>query len=948
MPADFGVLPQLQFLILADNSLSGNIPPSLGGSSTLKVVDLGRNSFTGGIPESLANSSSLQVLRLMSNSLSENLPEVLFNSSSLTTVCLQQNFFVGSIPPVTAIKAPVKYLSLKENRLSGPIPLSLGNLSSLIYISLEHNNLVGTIPESLSQIPAIETLRLHMNNLSGHVPPSLFNMSSLRFLGLGNNTLIGRLPFDIGYTLPNIQTLVLTSNRFHGIIPPSLLNLSHLEYLHIADNRLSGFMPFFGSLPSLKALDVSHNMLESGDWGFLSSLSNCTQLIRLKLGSNNLQGSLPRSIGNLSNSLERLDLRVGKIFGQIPLEIGNLKNLTVLLLDYNLLSGRIPPTMMNLHNLVVLTVANNKFYGPIPETIGSLINLDELHLDGNNLSGSIPASIGQCRKLHSLNLSHNSLVGSIPSELFKVSSFSSYLDLSHNYLSGGIPEEAGNLINLGILSISNNKLSGKIPSGLGHCAVLEFLHIQSNFLEGSIPQSFVDLVGMKDMDLSQNNLSGQIPEFLASLKHLNVLNLSFNNFDGVVPTGGVFGNDGAVVAMQGNGGLCTSIPVSGLPVCPIMVDFKRKKKSLLPKILLPVVTIVLITLACLVTILKRKRKQAMPHQGQANQDIKNITYQDIVRATDQLSSANIIGSGSFGTVYKGRLEDNLVAIKIFNLEIFGANNSFVAECATLKTIRHRNLVKIINLCSSVDLTGNEFKALVFKYMPNGNLETWLHSKVHEQGQRKIMNLSQRVNIALDIAVALDYLHTQCAYPIIHCDLKPSNVLLDLDMTARIGDFGLARFLSTRSSAQHNSSASLAHLRGSIGYIAPEYGMSVEISTKGDIYSFGVLLLEMITGRRPTDEKFSDGSTIHEFVYSAFPNNIYEIVDPIMLEEDMNATDVIQHCIVPFIQIGLSCSMTLPKVRWDMGKVCIEILTVKRALSNIYNIRQSSFMVTDGC
>ena len=214
--------------------------------------------------------------------------------------------------------------------------------------------------------------------------------------------------------------------------------------------------------------------------------------------------------------------------------------------------------------------------------------------------------------------------------------------------------------------------------------------------------------------------------------------------------------------------------------------------------------------------------QAQAHLHQLNKNMKNITYDDIVKATDMFSSTNLIGSGSFGKVYKGSmsLHKDKVAIKIFNLNMYGAHRSFLAECEALRNARHRNIVKIITLCSSVDPTGADFKAIVFPHMLNGNLDMWLNQRAHQHNQRKILTLSQRINVALDLANAMDYLHNQCASPLIHCDLKPNNILLDHEMVAYVSDFGLARFQCTKPSTHKDSSATLAGLKGSIGYIPP--------------------------------------------------------------------------------------------------------------------------------
>jgi hypothetical protein len=347
--------------------------------------------------------------------------------------------------------------------------------------------------------------------------------------------------------------------------------------------------------------------------------------------------------------------------------------------------------------------------------------------------------------------------------------------------------------------------------------------MRDNFFEGSIPQTLVNLRSIEEIDISKNRLSGNIPDFFQNMSYLHRLNLSFNSFSGAVPSGGIFGNASAV-SIEGNDELCTRVLIGGVSLCPAMDNRTRKHTSLVQviEIVIPIVAVVIIMCFCLVTFFWRKKIQVKKYLQHHKEHKENITYKDIEKATDMFSSANLIGSGSFGMVYKGKLklEEDQVAIKIFNLSTYGAHRSFLAECEALRNIRHRNLVKIITLCSSVDPTGADFKAIVYPYMLNGNLDMWLHPRVHEHSETKTLTFFQSINVALDVACALDYLHNQCAYPLIHCDLKPSNILLDLDMAAYVSDFGLARILYARSDAFQDSSTSLACMKGSIGYIPP--------------------------------------------------------------------------------------------------------------------------------
>lgn len=908
IPEELGKLPDLQTLMLASNNLEGNIPDSLGSSMSLRFVNLANNTLSGDIPHSLANSYSLNMLILSRNNLCGEIPATLFaNSSALTMVDLQMNSLTGPIPPFGKVTG-LKFLCLTENFLSGSIPPSIGNVSSLTSIFLGQNKLAGLIPESLSHIPKLLKLDLSFNSLSGHVPLSVYNMSSLKYFSIGSNGLVGNIPSYIGYSLPNLQFLMMESNKLEGLIPSSLANTSNLLVLDLSNNSLRGHIPYLGSSSNLGKLLLGRNWLEAHDWAFLTSLANCTQLITLSLEGNILNGSLPRSVGNLSTNLQGL------------------------MLGANQISGSIPSTLGKLHNLFILNLSKNKLSGQIPSSIGNITQLGQLYLDDNNLSGNIPSSFGDCTGLLKLNLSVNNLEGSIPYELFGGPSLSLGVDLSHNNLEGEIPDRFGDSVYPVLLNVSNNHLFGGIPP--------------------------VICRGIQQINLSRNNLSGPVPECLEKC-WLEQLGLSYNNFEGPIPSGGCFANS-STVFLDGNKGLCSWSSTLALPICVGTSATEIKKSNhvhvpLLVSVLLiviPALTIafllyswLLVTLLknrvfsfprcdllclnmfCFLAHPKRREVQAFPCH---NEPLKMVSYGDILKATNWFSLVHTISSTRTGSVYVGRFkfDKSLVAIKVYNLNEPGAYGSYFIECEVLRNTRHRNLMRPVTLCSTLDTENHEFKALIFKFMVNGSLERWLHPEQYNGTPYRMLSLGQRMCIATDVASALDYVHNQLTPPLVHCDLKPSNILLDDDMTARLGDFGSAKFLFP----DLISPQSLVDVGGTIGYMAPEYGMGRQISTGGDVYSFGVLLLEMLTGKRPTDDMFVDDLSLHKFVDSMFPERVAEILDPHMADEEhQGCAAVWMHSyIIPLVALGLSCSMESPKDRPGMEDVCAKLSAIKEA------------------
>jgi len=708
-------------------------------------------------------------------------------------------------------------------------------------------------------------LDLYANNLSGEVPLSLYNLSSLISFQVGGNLLHGSIPADIGNKFPSMQILNLNNNHFAGIIPSSVSNLSNIKTLLLDGNRLSGYVPAtLGRLQALQQLYLSVNMLEADDkegWEFISSLVNCSQLQHLVLSRNSFRGHLPSSIANLSSTLQKLYLNDNKISGSIPAEIGNLVGLNSLVLPNTSMSGVIPESIGKLENLVELALYSSGLSGLVPPSIGNLTKLTIFVAYDNNLEGPIPESLGNLKNLYTLDLSKNYyLNGSIPKEILKLPSLSYYLDLSYNSLSGPLPSEVGIMTNLNQLILSNNHLSGQIPNSIGNCIVLEKLLLDKNSFEGSIPQSLGNMKGLtvlnltmnnlsggipdsignigslQQLYLAHNNLSGPIPEVLQNLTSLSILDISFNNLQGKVPDGGAFRNL-SYKSVAGNTELCSGAPQLHLAPCsirPTRKGRKKKFKSLIVSLITTVTVLLSVSFILLVWMLRKKLKQKQKERAQspiAGEKFERIPYHALSKGTDGFSEANLLGSGRYGTVYKCVLdnEDKPLAVKVFNLRQSGSSKSFEVECEAMRRIRHRCLIKIITCCSSIDLQGQEFKALVFEFMPNGSLDVWLHPKFQKSTTRNTLSLDQRLDIASDIIAAIEYLHDSCQPPVIHCDLKPSNILLAEDMSARVGDFGKSKFLPENASKRVLNSSSTTGIRGSIGYVAPGDSSSTQVT-----------------------------------------------------------------------------------------------------------------------
>ncbi|XP_037434570.1 putative leucine-rich repeat receptor-like serine/threonine-protein kinase At2g24130 [Triticum dicoccoides] len=867
----------------------------------------------------------------------------------------------GPVPPVMGNLTRLKSLDMSRNFLAGQIPAELSNLRGLEVLDLGHNQLSGGIPLSLSELVSLGFLFLKDNQLSGPIPAVLFkNCTILSVVDFGNNDLSGEIPLEAS---ENIFFLNLYSNRLTGKLPWWLANCTYLYLLDVEDNSLADELPsgIIAGKQQLKYLHLSNNYRFSSHDGntnlepFFAAVSNCSQILEIEAGAVGMGGRLPSWLGSLlPPNMSHLNLELNEIQGPIPADIGEMINIMLMNLSSNQLNGTVLASICALPKLERLSLSNNGLTGMIPACIGNATSLGELDLSGNALSGSILSGIGtglvnlylqnnqlsgeipvnrlaECMRLLHLDLSNNSLTGEVP---YMVSGTNIiFLNLSHNQIRGELPRGLGDMQQVQAIDLSWNNFTGTISPQLGLCRELEVLDLSHNSLTGVLPSSFDLLNDLKNLDVSHNSLNGEIPANLTKCTSLKHFNLSYNDFVGHVPTIGVFA-DFTFLSYIGNPRLCGSVVRRN---CQRHRPWYQSRKYLV----VMCVCAAVLTILCAVGAWKIQDWLAAVQEdmfrGRRSGGLSlvmkykypRITYQELVEATQEFSADRLVGAGSYSRVYRGTLRDGtMVAVKVLQLQSGNSIKSFSQECQVLKRIRHRNLMRIITVCSLAD-----FKALVLPFMAKGSLERCLYA-----GPPAELSLVHRVNICSDIAEGVAYLHHHSPVKVIHCDLKPSNVLINDDMTALVSDFGISRLVMSVGGVANPADvgASTANmLCGSIGYIPPEYGYGSNPTTMGDVYSFGVLVMEMVTRKKPTDDMFEGGLSLHKWVKSHYHGRADAVVDQALARMVLDQTPEVRRmsdaAIGELLELGILCTQETASTRPSMLDAANELDRLKRHL-----------------
>ncbi|PIN23340.1 Serine/threonine protein kinase [Handroanthus impetiginosus] len=847
----------------------------------------------------LCEISTLESLDVSNNRLS-SIPVEFFTVcreiSALKLLNFSGNKLDGFLPAFTGFRT-LEVLDFSYNSLAGEISSRFDDLDSLRSLNLSRNQFKGKLPLNLGKLNFLEELQLSFNSFTGEIPVEITKYTNLSLIDLSFNKLVGSIPIELS-ELTRLETLVLSENHLNGEIPQSFSRVKKLVRFAANQNNFTGTLPT-RITSFLESLDLGFNKLGGTIPPDLLSGPN---LQSLDLSNNNLEGSVPASI---STRMFRLRLGGNSLNGTLPSAwFGNLQELMYLDMENNGLTGPIPPELRLCNKLALLNLAQNKFSGRLPRELGNLTNLQVLNLQSNNFVGEIPPEIMWLNKLQKLNISRNLLVGSIPSSISSLKDLTN-LDLQGNNLSGAIPGSISNLTSLIELQLGKNQLIGEVPPMPRSLQIA--LNLSYNLLSGNIPVTLSRLRGLEVLDLSNNGFSGKIPDFLTEMTSLTLVVLSNNKLSGVVPT---FGNY-VVVETEGNM-LLTYPPPNPTP------EPQRKKKPLASDIIIAVATAsvvfgFLIIVGIYVSRRYYKRINAenlhsveeIIHGNLLTPNSIHRTSIDFRKAMEAVAEpSNITLKTRFSTYYKAVMPSGATYFvkklnwsdKIFQL---GSHDRFAEELQVLGKLCTSNVM----IPLAYVLTANS-AYLFYDFASKGTLFDIL--QLHRR-LGNTLDWASRYSIAIGVSQGLAFLHD--SGPILLLDLSTKSIFLKSLNEPRVGDIELCKVIDPS-----KSTGSLSTLAGSVGYVPPEYAYTMRVTAAGNVYSFGVILLELVTGKPAV----SGGTELAKWALSnTTQHNKWDQI----LDSSVSKTSIaVRNQMLAVLKVALTCVSVSTETRPKMKSV----------------------------
>ncbi|KAK4783797.1 hypothetical protein SAY86_018165 [Trapa natans] len=828
-------------------------------------------------------------------------------NSTVKKLNLSHRSLTGNLTAIAQLDS-LEILDLSSNEFHGPIPLELGKLSSLVLLDLSFNKFEGPIPRELGRLKSLRSLNLSSNLLVGEIPDELRSLEELEEFQVSSNVLSGHIPLWVG-NLISLRVFAAYENELDGLIPDKLGSFSALEMLNLHSNQLGGPIPssIFAS-GKLEVLILTQNNLTGG---IPANIGNCTRLSSVRIGNNRLTGALPLTIGNASS-------------------------LTYFEADNNNLLGEVVSSFAGCFNLTLLNLASNGFTGSIPMEFGNLSSLQELILSSNNLSGGIPLSIIGCKNLNKLDLSYNRFNGTLPKEICNMSRLQ-FLFLGHNSMRGEIPHEIGNCMKLLELDLGSNYLTGMIPPEIGHLKSLQIsLNLSFNHLHGSLPPELGRLDKLVSLDVSNNQLSGTIPPEFRGMLSLIEIDFSNNLLMGPVPSFGPF-QKSPNSSFLGNRGLC------GEPLTSCEgsfgIDHEDYHHRVSYRIILAVIgsglaVFTSVTIVVLLFMVRErqekvaKSKSAGPTEEEETDtrptiEAGNVFIDNLRQAIDleavvtaTLKDSNKLITGTFSSVYKAAMPSGLIVLvkklKSMDRTIVHHQSKMIRELERLSKLSHENLMQPIGFVIYEDVA-----LLLHHYLSNGTLTQLLHESCKEIDYEP--DWPRRLSIAIGVAEGLAFLHHVA---VIHLDISSANVLLDSNYKPLLGEIEISKLLDPS-----RGTASISAVAGSFGYIPPEYAYTMQVTAPGNVYSYGVILLEILTTRLPVDEGFGEGVDLVKWVHGAPTRG--ETPEQILDARLSTVSFAWRREMLSALKVALLCTDSTPAKRPKMKKVVEMLQEVKQ-------------------